>query len=306
MAIIEARTIKQTKRTNQTKRAVGIVRVSETKGREGESFASPDEQADRIRAACQRDGMTLVDILPELDVSGGRPLDRRPGLSQAVSMIEAGKANVVAAAYFDRLFRSLSTQAEVIERVEHAGGQVLAVDVGRVTNGSAGQWLSATMLGAVAEYARRTAKERSGEAQVRAVARGVPPWPRVTPGYRRGQDGKFAPDPATAPIVAEAFKMRAGGATIKEVRTFLNGHGIGLTFGGVRLLLSSKVVLGEIHFGDLVNPEAHEPIVDRETWQRVQKMVLPGDAMRSPRGCSRGFPSFAVHRAADGWSPRRR
>jgi DNA invertase Pin-like site-specific DNA recombinase len=66
---------------------------------------------------------------------------------------------------------------------------VLALDVGRVTNGSAGQGLSGTMLGAVAEYARRTAAERSSEAQARAVARGVLAWPNVPPGYERGGSG---------------------------------------------------------------------------------------------------------------------
>jgi hypothetical protein len=35
----------------------------------------------------------------------------------------------------------------MIERVEAARGNVLAVDVGEVTNGTAGQWLSGTLLG---------------------------------------------------------------------------------------------------------------------------------------------------------------
>ena len=40
-----------------TRRAIGIVRVSQKKGREGESFVSPEDQRDRIRAACERDGL---------------------------------------------------------------------------------------------------------------------------------------------------------------------------------------------------------------------------------------------------------
>jgi DNA invertase Pin-like site-specific DNA recombinase len=161
------------------RRAIGIVRVSQTKGREGERFVSPEEQRERIEATCARDGMTLLTVDEKLDVSGGNALAKRPGLGAAVAAIEAGEANVVAAAYFDRLFRSLSTQAEVIERVEKAGGQVLAVEVGHVTNGSAGQWLSGTMMGAASEYFRRSAKERSAEGQARAVARGATPWARV-------------------------------------------------------------------------------------------------------------------------------
>jgi hypothetical protein len=101
---------------------------------------------------------------------------------------------------------------------------VLTLDVGQVTNGSAGQWLSGTLLGAVSEYTRRTAAERPGEAQARAVARGVAPWPNVPRGYLRGDDGRLRPDPATACVVAAAFRMRADCATVADVRTFLAGH----------------------------------------------------------------------------------
>jgi DNA invertase Pin-like site-specific DNA recombinase len=258
------------------RRAIGIVRVSQVAGREGDSFASPGEQRDRIKAACERDGLQLVGVLDELDVSGGTPLEHRAGLRAAVEAVEAGQADVVAAAYFDRLFRSLATQGEVIERVEAAGGQVLAVDVGQVTNGSAGQWLSGTMHGLVAEYQRRSGKERSAEAQARAIARGVVPWPKVTPGYVRGEDGRFYPDPEKRGTVAEAFEMRAAGATVKQIAAFLRANGIDISYNGVGGLLGSRVVLGEIHFGHYTpNLTAHEPIVDADVWRAVQKVRVP-------------------------------
>ena len=258
-----------------TRRAIGIVRVSQTNGREGDSFASPGEQADRIRSACDRDGFALVELIEELDVSGGTALERRAGLRRAVEAVEAGDADIVVASYFDRLVRSLRVQDELVSRVEAAGGQVLALDTGRVTNGSAGQWLSGTMLGAVAEYARRTAAERSGEAQARAVARGVLPYPNVPPGYERDADGILEADPATAPAVAAAFELRAAGAPIWEVRAHLAAHGIERSSHGVQSLLASRVVLGEIHFGKLVNLTAHEAIVSSETWQAVQRLKAP-------------------------------
>jgi DNA invertase Pin-like site-specific DNA recombinase len=80
------------------RKAIGIVRVSQVKGREGESFASPDQQRERIEAACERDGLVLVDLLTELDVSGGTPLASRTGLRTAVERVEAGGASVIVAA----------------------------------------------------------------------------------------------------------------------------------------------------------------------------------------------------------------
>lgn len=42
------------------RRAVGVIRVSRVGDRGGESFASPGEQAERIKGACERDGLELV------------------------------------------------------------------------------------------------------------------------------------------------------------------------------------------------------------------------------------------------------
>ena len=242
---------------------------------------SPSEQAERIRAACVRDDLTLVETIEELDVSGGTPLAKREGLRRAVELVEGGEADVIVAAYFDRLVRSLTVQAELVRRVEAAGGAILAVDVGQVTDASAGQWLSGTMLGAVSEYARRVTAERTTDAKRRAIARGVPTFPRIPPGYRLAREGNdvvgLEPDGRKATAVRKAFEMRAHGATVMEVRAFLKRHRIERSFHGVTSMLASRVYLGELHFGALVNTDSHPAIVDAATWASVQRM-------RSPRG----------------------
>jgi site-specific DNA recombinase len=219
--------------------------------------------------------LKLVKIVEELDVSGGASLERRPGLSSALALVEEHKADVLVVAFFDRLVRSLKVQAEIVERVEAAGGKILAVDVGQVTNGSAGQWLSGTMLGAVSEYARRVTSERTADAKRRAVDRGVAPFPNVPPGYRRARNGSIEPNPKDARTVARAFKLRAGGATVMEVREYLRLRGIKRSFHGTTSLLASRVVRGELRFGELVNLDSHKAIVDEQTWQAVQRMSSP-------------------------------
>lgn len=266
-----AKSPSRTKASTSFKRAVGVVRVSRVGDRSGEQFVSPTEQADRIRAACVRDDLKLLEVVEELDVSGGASLEHRPGLSRAIALVEQHQADVLVVAFFDRLVRSLRVQAEIVERVEAAGGKILAVDVGQVTNGSAGQWLSGTMLGAVSEYSRRVTSERTRDSKRRAVARGVPPFPNVPPGYQRKADGSLEPHPDEAPVVAEAFSRRADGATVMEVRAFLREHGIVRSYHGVTSLLGSRIVRGELQFGELSNPDSHKPIVDERTWERVQR-----------------------------------
>ena len=266
---------------SSSRRAVGIVRVSRVGARSGEQFVSPSEQKRRISDACSRDGLNLVDTFEELDVSGGAALDKRPGLRRAVAAIEAGEAEVLIVAFFDRLVRSLRVQLEVAERVERAGGQIVALDVGEVGVGATGK-LTAQFLGAVAEYHRNVTGERTAEAKRRAIARGVPTFANIPPGYRRtlDEEGKttgIEPDPATATAVAEAFRLRASGATVKDVREHLRQHGVERSFHGVQALLGSRIYLGEIHFGALANTGSHPAIVDADTWAAVQRA-------KSPRG----------------------
>jgi DNA invertase Pin-like site-specific DNA recombinase len=263
---------------SKQRRAIGIVRMSDTGGRNGD-ISSPQDQRERIEAECERQGIELVEVVQELDVSGGTPLEHRTGLRTAIEAIEQGKAEVIVAAYFDRLSRSLTVQAELIERVEQSGGQVLAVDVGQVTNGSAGQWLTATQHGMMAEYVRRMARERSGDATQRAVDRGVLPYPNVPAGYERNDDGKLIPS-SVAPAVAEAFRMRADGATIETVTKYLRENDVQRSWYGVQKMLGSRVYLGEIHFGHFTpNLDAHPAIVPADVWRRVQKC----EAKRGPK-----------------------
>jgi DNA invertase Pin-like site-specific DNA recombinase len=257
--------------------------VSRVGDRDGDRFVSPREQSERIARAAERDGLKLIDTIEEMDVSGGAPLERRHGLRRAVEMVEAGQVEVVVVAYFDRLVRSLAVQSEVVERIEKAQGAILAVDVGEISADTASRWMSSTMLGLVAEYHRRATSERTADAKRRAVARGIPPFPNVPPGYKRVQTlsekGKLVtvglePDPKEAPVVAGAFRLRADGATIMEVRDYLRANGVDRSYHGTQALLASRIVLGELRFGDLVNEHAHEAIVDESTWRRVQRQIV--------------------------------
>jgi DNA invertase Pin-like site-specific DNA recombinase len=264
------------------RRAVGILRVSHVGDRSGESFVSPTDQRASIEAACTRERLELVGIREELDISGGNLLEKRPGLSAALRLIESGGADVMVVAYFDRLFRHLGVQREVLARVEAAGGTVLTVDAGVISTSTASRWLTSTVLGMVAEYHRLITGEKTAAAKSDAVRRGVPPFPLIPPGYRRGADGRLVVEPAEAAAVAEAFQLRADGASIFDVRDVLRQRGIERSYRATQLLLGSRIVLGEIHSGSIVNRNAHEPIVDRALWRKVQDVKLP----RGPRAPS--------------------
>jgi DNA invertase Pin-like site-specific DNA recombinase len=213
------------------------VRVSEHGDREDENFHSPKAQLAKAKLWSEDQGNRVVDVFEEIDVSGKLPLARRPGLLKAIEMVVAGEADHIVVAYFDRLVRSLKVQLEVIERVEHAGGEIYAIDHGRLTNGTAATRMSNNMMGAAFQYYAEVTGEKVQAAQERVVARGVLPNSRISPGYVRGQDGSIS---------------------------------------GVASMLRSRMYLGEIHFGQWHNARAHEPIIkDRALFERVQRRTVP-------------------------------
>jgi len=64
-----------------------------------------------------------------------------------------------------------------------------------------------------------------------------------------------------ARIVVQAFKRRDHGASLVEIQAWLAENGIERSISGVESMLRSRMYLGEIHFGELRNLHAHEPII---------------------------------------------
>ena len=75
--------------------------------------------------------------------------------------------------------------------------------------------------------------------------------------------------------------MRAGGATIAAVRDYLHERGIARGYHGIQGMLSNRIYVGELRFGDLVNREI-PALIDVATFNRAQKQHVP----RGPRPTS--------------------
>jgi hypothetical protein len=60
-----------------------------------------------------------------------------------------------------------------------------------------------------------------------------------------------------------------------EIQAFLAENEIERSISGVESMLRSRMYLGEIHFGELYNLHAHEPIIeDRALFERVQRRTV--------------------------------
>ena len=73
----------------------------------------------------------------------------------------------------------------------------------------------------------------------------------------------------------QPFNRRDLGASLVEIQARLAENGIERALSGVAWMLRSRMYLGEIHFGELHNTHAHEPIIkDRALFERVQRRTV--------------------------------
>jgi hypothetical protein len=196
----------------------------------------------------------------------------------------------VLTAYFDRYVRSVATRAEVVQRVEKSDGRVMTLDFGQDSNATAMQWMNGTFLAMLSEFYARQTGEKTMTSKQRNIDNGVPPFPRITPAYVRRADGTLEQHPTNGALVAEACRLRAKGTSYVTITKFLNEHGlvvtrpgtderIAISPSGVESMLSSRLLIGEIHFGSF-RPNLHaidNPVCDRATFRKMH-------ATRAARG----------------------
>src|SRR5947207_402390 len=118
------------------RRVAGYVRVSRVAGRSGDSFQSPDAQEDAIRAHCKARRLRLVEVVRELDASGGTM--KRAKLQALFRRIEAGELDGIVVARLDRFARTLLGGVETLEQIHAAGGFVQTVEGSIDTSSSGG------------------------------------------------------------------------------------------------------------------------------------------------------------------------
>jgi DNA invertase Pin-like site-specific DNA recombinase len=243
----------------------GIVRVSFVGTRAGDRFhADEDQVADIERAIAGMRGATVEMLPPELDVSGGLPLEQRPSLLRAVEGVERGDYAGIIVSYLSRLGRNTREILKAWDRVEAAGGRIVVVREGIDTSTPHGR-LQRLMLLGIAEHERELHADRFDERRRLATEAGI--WQRrQTPlGYSRDQQTRRLVPDNDARRVERAFRDRAAGTAVVTIADRL-----GMTPSGARQLLRNRVYLGELRVGEYVNPDAHPPIVTVESFDRAQ------------------------------------
>lgn len=192
-------------------KAVSYVRVSTAdQQRSGLGLSS---QRKAVRAAASLRGWEVVAELE--DAASGSTLDR-PSLALALSMIDAGDAEVLVVAKLDRATRSVGDLAQLLARLERRDAAFVALDLGVDTSTPGGR-LVANVIASVAEWERAVISQRTRDAL------------RQLPRERRG--GPVYDET----VRARARKLRSKGLPLHAIAARLMDEGVVPPRGGSRI-----------------------------------------------------------------------
>jgi len=149
--------------------AIGYVRCSTHE--QADSGLGLEAQTERVRAYCAMRDLTLLDVVRDAGVSGGKPLASRAGGQRLMSMLRETGVKAVVMLKLDRMFRNAGDCLTTVETWEKSGVALHVVDLGGNaidTTSAAGRFMLVVLAGA-AEMERNLTRERYrlGRRQIR-------------------------------------------------------------------------------------------------------------------------------------------
>src|SRR5271168_3452376 len=211
----------------------------------------------------------------------------RPALKQMLADIEAGLVDVVVVYKVDRLTRSLSDFARMVEIFDGNGVSFVAVTQQFNTTTSIGR-LTLNVLLSFAQFEREVTGERIRDKIAASKRKGMWVGGLVPLGYEV-RDGKLVIVPAEAKTVRQVFQRYSELGSVRLLKDELDRRGIrskvrvakngkrsgGESFsrGALYTLLGNPIYIGEVRHKGTRYPGLHEPIVEASIWKKNDELL---------------------------------
>jgi DNA invertase Pin-like site-specific DNA recombinase len=211
----------------------------------------------------------------------------RPALARLLGEVEAGRIEVVVVYKVDRLTRSLTDFAKMVEIFDAAGASFVSVTQQFNTTTSMGR-LTLNVLLSFAQFEREVAAERIRDKIAASKRKGM--WMGGVPplGYDV-QEKALAVNAAEAETVRLIFRQYLELGSVRALKASLDDAGIvskrrvsraGRVTDGVRFtrgalyaILRNPLYIGEIAHRGERHRGRHDGIVDRDLWQAAQSSL---------------------------------
>ncbi|MEP1206466.1 MAG: recombinase family protein [Rhizobiaceae bacterium] len=231
-------------------------------------------------------------------VSGGH-IDR-PGLQQLISDIKAGLIDIIVVYKVDRLTRSLTDFAKLVDIFDRSDVSFVSVTQAFNTTTSMGR-LTLNVLLSFAQFEREVTAERIRDKISASKKKGMWMGGRVPLGYR-SEDKKLLIQDDEAQTIKGLFKLYVEHRNVRLVkqRADLMGYktrrkidrsgtakgGQPLSRGHIYAILSNPVYRGKIQQKDQIHPGEHEAIIEEDVWVQVQSGLKSNAFERKTKGNS--------------------
>ena len=218
-------------------------------------------------------------------ISGGTM--ERPALQRLLSDIDEGRIDVVVVYKVDRLTRSLADFAKMVEIFDAHDVSFVSITQQFNTTTSMGR-LTLNVLLSFAQFEREVTGERIRDKIAASKKKGMWMGGVCSLGYDV-RDHRLVVNQEEAKLVRHIYKryLELGGVRLlkhdldrcgflSKTRVSKNGARSGgrpFSRGALYELLANPIYIGEIRHKKIRHPGQHEAIVDRETWEKVQKRL---------------------------------
>jgi len=206
----------------------------------------------------------------------------RPALKQLLEDIENKKINVVVVYKVDRLTRSLTDFARIIERFDKHNVSFVSVTQQFNTTSSMGR-LTLNVLLSFAQFEREVTSERIRDKIAASKKKGIWMGGFVPLGYDL-MDRKLLINVKEAKTVQLIYNKYLELKCVRLLKEDLDREGIysknhkqkgncSFSRGALYKILSNPIYLGKIHHKGTYYPGQHQAIIDQELWEKVQKQM---------------------------------
>lgn len=269
--------------------AVAYARYSSS----GQREESIEGQLREIHAFAEQRGFRIIKEYTDKALTGRT--DRRPDFQRMVADSAKHQFQAVIVWKTDRFSRNRYDSAVYKRRLAKNGVQVFYVREA-IPDGPSGIVVEAVLEG-FAEFYSASLSENVRRGNYDSALQHKTLGKRVF-GYRKSADDTFEIDPEKAALVREIFQMYKTGSRMKDIVDAMNSRGIKSVTGGpfnecaVSKILRNEKYVGTYIWGDIRDEDAIPPIVDRETFQAVQKRLAGSKKRRREVDLDR--PSFLL------------
>ena len=236
--------------------------------------ASIEQQVAECTDYAKKNKLSIIAVYEDRAISGRS--DKRPGFQKMMRAAERGEFQVLLAYKSNRISRNMRNALVYEDRLFQAGVKVVYCKE-EFGDNATGRFMLRMMMNVNQFYSENMAEDiRRGMKDIAKKGKVVASIPY---GYKKGEDGTYAIDEETAPVVQEIYRRYLNNETFADMARSLNERHIptktNSTWGKMSFhsILRNERYTGVYIYDDIRTEGGMPQIIERGVWEMVQRKL---------------------------------